>query len=74
MAEMHALKTLPGEIETLTKEITKLTAKLSDADYYTRDPKGAQATGQALEAAQGRLSAAEERWLELEMKREALGG
>jgi ABC transport system ATP-binding/permease protein len=74
MAEMHALKTLPGEIEALTKEIAKLTAKLSDADYYARDPKGAQATGQALEAAQGRLSAAEERWLELEMKREALGG
>lgn len=74
MSEMHALKTLPGEIEKLTKEIARLTAKLSDADFYARDPKGAQATGQALDVAQGRLSAAEETWLELEMKREALGG
>jgi ATP-binding cassette subfamily F protein uup len=47
---------------------------LADPDLYARHPDRFAAASQALENTQGDLAAAEEQWLELEMRREALEG
>ena len=62
--EQHALQT----------EIATLEARLSDPDLYARDPACYAASGVRLAAAREELGAAEERWLELEIAREALDG
>ena len=49
-----------------------LQGKLSDPELYNRDRKAFMAASEALAAAQSRLTAAEERWLELELMREAI--
>ena len=72
--EQHALDTLPDRIDTLTEEISALQAELSDASLFTAKPDRFAAATARLEAAQTALSEAEEQWLELEGKREALGG
>jgi ATP-binding cassette subfamily F protein uup len=72
--EQHALKTLPREIEALQARIEALHARLDDPAFYTRDAKAfATATGELADA-QAQLMAAEEKWLELELLREELGG
>jgi ABC transport system ATP-binding/permease protein len=72
--EKHALATLPKQIETLQARIRALQDRLDDASLYARDAKAfAEITG-ALAAAQAQLAAAEERWLELELLREEIGG
>jgi ATP-binding cassette subfamily F protein uup len=45
---------------------------LEDAGLYSRDPKAFDRTMAALGAARGQLAAAEEEWLALEEKREAV--
>jgi ATP-binding cassette subfamily F protein uup len=72
--EKHALETLPKEIDALQARIRSLHAKLDDPAFYTRDPKAFADTTAALAAAQSQLAAAEERWLELELLREAIAG
>ena len=72
--EQHALDTLPDMIDALTAEIGALQAELSDASLFTAHPDRFAAATARLEAAQAALSDAEERWLELEEKREALEG
>ena len=68
--EKHALETLPKTMAALQAKIGTLNKKLADPGLYARDRKAFdQATG-ALAAAQAELSAAEEKWLELEMLRE----
>jgi ATP-binding cassette subfamily F protein uup len=53
--------------------VAALEAKVADAGFYARDPAGFARATQALATAQAALAAAEERWLELEMLREAAG-
>ena len=72
--EKHALETLPAAMEKLHAEIAGLEARMGDASLFTRDPKGFEATTARLAAARDELTAAEEQWLELEMKREELEG
>jgi ABC transport system ATP-binding/permease protein len=72
--EKHALETLPKTIAALQAEIRKLDARLTDPGLYARDRKSFDATSAALATAHAELSAAEERWLELEMLREELAG
>ena len=72
--EQHALKTLPGEIETLAGEIARLQAALADPALFATDRARFDATAEALARAQSALAAAEERWLEIEIKREGLEG
>ena len=55
-------------------DVERLSAALTDADLYRRDPARFSATTTALEAAQTSLAAAEEQWLTLEMLREELEG
>ena len=72
--EKHALETLPATIAALQADIRKLDARLADPGLYARDRKSFDATSAALATAHAELSAAEERWLELEMLREELAG
>lgn len=68
--EKHALDTLPREIARLQASVRDLQARLGDPDLYTKDRDAfTRATG-ALAETQAQLSAAEERWLELEILRE----
>ena len=54
-----ALTVLPGRIEALTQEISDLESKLSASDFYTRDPNGFAAAGQALTEVRAALAAAD---------------
>jgi ATP-binding cassette subfamily F protein uup len=72
--EKHALETLPRLMKDLEAEIGTLEAKLADASLFTRDPKAFEKTAARLTAARNELAGAEEQWLELEIKREALEG
>jgi ATP-binding cassette subfamily F protein uup len=68
--QQHELKTLNAEIERLQAEIKRHEAVLAEPDLYGRDLKKFNSVSQTLAAAQVRLGAAEERWLQLEMLRE----
>ncbi|WP_458096944.1 ABC-F family ATP-binding cassette domain-containing protein [Roseomonas sp. WA12] len=70
MAEMQALKTLPGEMEKLNAEVAKLNDILADPQLYSRDAHRFAKATELLAQRQAALAAAEERWLELEMRRE----
>jgi ATP-binding cassette subfamily F protein uup len=70
--DQHELKTLPKQIAALEKGIGLLQTKLSDGEFYARDPKGFATVSAKLVEAQATLASAEERWLELEMLREEL--
>jgi ATP-binding cassette subfamily F protein uup len=72
--EKHALETLPATMKKLESEIATLEAKLADPNLFTRDPKAFEQAASRLTAARSDLAKAEEQWLELEMKREALEG
>ena len=69
--QQHELKTLGTEIERLQAEIKKLEAVLAAPGLYKKDIKAFNAAGGALAQANTRLNAAEERWLALELLREA---
>ena len=71
--EKHALETLPVQIEALQAEAAKLNAAVA-GDLYTRDPKLFAKATVRLEAVAQEIAVAEERWLELEMLREEIGG
>jgi len=70
--ELHALKTLPDRIAAHHDKIAKLEQALADPGLYARDAtQFARLSAQLAEAMAAR-DADEARWLELEMKREAL--
>ena len=70
--DQRALDRLPGEIAALEGAIAVLEARLADPGLYGRDPAAFETATRELAAARGALSAAEERWLDLEARREAL--
>ncbi|MGY8661201.1 ATP-binding cassette domain-containing protein [Bradyrhizobium sp. UFLA05-109] len=70
--EKHALETLPKKIDTLHADIGKLQRVLDDPNLYAKDRKKFDDTSAAIAKAHEELSAAEERWLELEMLREEI--
>ncbi len=72
--EQHDLKTLPRRMEELEAKVAKVQEILADPELYARDPARFQKAMDTLTALQTELSAAEERWLELEMLREELEG
>jgi ATP-binding cassette subfamily F protein uup len=69
--EQHELKALTAAIETLQAEIEKHEAKLAEPGLYNRDIKAFKTASNALADAQEKLAASEERWLALEMLKEA---
>ncbi|MFT8720325.1 ABC-F family ATP-binding cassette domain-containing protein [Acetobacter sp.] len=70
--DQHALDKLPGQIAELETTITGLREKLADPNLYTRDPKMFAKLSDDLEKTERALTDAEEQWLQLEVKREAL--
>jgi ATP-binding cassette subfamily F protein uup len=71
-SDAHALKTLPDKIMAAEAEIAALEEKLSDAGLYARDPGRFAELSARLAGLRGAKDADEERWLALEMRREAL--
>ena len=72
--DKHALDILPGRITALEADVARLSEVLADADLYAREPTRFADATQALDAAQGALAVAEERWLALEILRQELEG
>ena len=70
--EQHDLARLPGVIDGLTAERQKLEKLLADGSLYARDPAKFAAATDRLDALAVELAEAEDRWLELEMKRDEL--
>ncbi len=70
--DQRDLAELPLQMEKLQAEAARLRATLSDPALYGRDPKRFTAASASLAAAETQLQAAEERWLSLEMQREAI--
>jgi len=72
--DQRDLEILPGKLAELERDIQRLEQALSDPGLFERDPDGFKATADRLETARAALAAAEERWLELELRREELAG
>ena len=72
--DQHELETLPARMRKLEAEAAKLREILADPGLYARDRARFDKATEMLGKAEAALAEAEERWLELEMLREELGG
>jgi ATP-binding cassette subfamily F protein uup len=72
--DKHALEKLPGQIEKLTAEITRLHQDLADPALYAKDPARITTLSDRLTKAESERAAAEDRWLELEALKEEIEG
>jgi ATP-binding cassette subfamily F protein uup len=72
--DQHALTTLPARMEELRVMKGKLRRALDDDGLYARDPAKFMQLSTALGKVEAELSAAEENWLELEIRREEVEG
>ena len=70
--EQRALESLPATIASLSAELDDLQRHLEDTGLYARDPAAFRQASEALVAKQAQLAAADEMWLELEIRREAI--
>ncbi len=70
--DQRRLEELDKAMPRLSDEIVSLEARLEDAGLYARDPKTFDAIMKRAAAARAELAKAEEDWLELEERREAL--
>ncbi len=70
--DTHRLKELEGLLASLPDDIARHDATLSDPGLYARDRKAFDRATANAARARALLAAAEEEWLELEAKREAL--
>ena len=73
-SEKHTLETLPATIAALQSKLAALLERLHDPDLFARDRRSFEEASTALARTQAELSAAEERWLELELLREEIQG
>jgi len=72
--ENRLLEELGSKMPKLQADIAKLESELADPDLYSRDPKAFASKTARHDALRAELAQAEESWLELELKREALSG
>jgi len=72
--DKHALETLPQQMEKLQVDIDKHQVTLTEPNLFTADPAKFEKAVQDLDKAQADLAVAEERWIELEMRREQVEG
>ena len=72
--DQRALEELREKMPRLATEIAALEKKLADPDLYARSPDDFHKATARHDALRAELAAAEELWLELELKREALSG
>jgi ATP-binding cassette subfamily F protein uup len=71
-ADQHALKVLPEKIAAAELQIARLEADLADPQLFSRDHKRFADLSAQLAKVREQKDADEERWLALEMEREAL--
>jgi ATP-binding cassette subfamily F protein uup len=71
-ADVHALKVLPQKIAAAQLRMAELEQNLADAGLYARDPARFSRLSSELAELREQKDADEERWLTLEMAREAL--
>jgi ATP-binding cassette subfamily F protein uup len=71
-SDLHALKILPEKIAAAELRMAALEKSLSDSSLYTRDPSRFTELSTELAQIRTQKDADEERWLALEMEREAL--
>ncbi len=71
-SDLHALKTLPEKIAAAELRMAQLEHSLSDSSLYARDPASFTKLSAELAEIRAQKDADEERWLALEMEREAL--
>ena len=69
--QQHELKTLTGEIERLQAEVQKTETLLAQPGLYQKNPEKFKHASRTLGETKAALARAEERWLELEVLREA---
>ncbi|MEZ5757883.1 MAG: ATP-binding cassette domain-containing protein [Emcibacteraceae bacterium] len=67
-----ALENLPKEIDDITRKVKKLEQKLSEPDFFNKDPEAFNQTTKELEKLTSFLHEKEEEWLELEIMREEI--
>ena len=72
--DKQALQVLPAEMEELRRRIGLLEAKLAEPDLYRRSPLVFNKATGTLQQTRALLEQAEERWLALELMREAIEG
>jgi ABC transport system ATP-binding/permease protein len=72
--EKHALETLPGRIETMTREAEALQEKLTTPGLFARDRPAFETMTTTLGALRAKIAKAEDQWVELEMLRSELEG
>ena len=72
--EKHALDTLPKTIASLDEKRAKLRKVLDDPGLYARDPAAFATFSDKFKTIEAELAAAEDLWLELELRREAIDG
>ena len=72
--DQRALEELQARMPELEQEIAALEKALADPDLYARDPDKFHKTSERHDALKAELEKSEERWLELEVKREELAG
>lgn len=70
--EQELLRTLPGQIDGLRAQKEKLEAAMAAPGFYNGDRDSVERTSRALQKIVDTLALAEDRWLELEIKRETL--
>ncbi len=72
--DKHALEKLPAEMERLSGQAAAIGEKLADPELFAKSPERFAKLSEELAKVQADLQAAEDQWLELEMKREELEG
>ncbi len=72
--EKHDLETLPKRVQEIEREVAKLGNELADPKLYAANPKRFDKLTADIAKLETEKAAAEERWLEVEMKREELEG
>ena len=70
--DKHALEALPKQLEQFAAERARLQRRLGDPNLYRKNPTDFATTTAKLASIERELTAAEERWLELEAMREKL--
>jgi ATP-binding cassette subfamily F protein uup len=70
--DKHALETLPATMARLETDIARAREILADPELYARDRALFDQTSAKLATLSAELAAAEEQWLELELRREEL--
>jgi ABC transport system ATP-binding/permease protein len=70
--DQHALTTLPATIASLESKVAALQQRLADPALYARDRVAFEQASAALAATQAELTAAEDRWLALELLKDEL--